>query len=72
MLNTNFIHIDVLGELDAKRQYFNINHIVRVYFKDNHVYIETSDYCSYKTTETSIDVFMDRFIRYKENNILKG
>ena len=72
MIQSNFIYVDILSGTETERQYFNIDHIVRVYFKDKHVFIETSDYCSYQTTSTSLDTFMDRFITKNHSNILKG
>tara|TARA_Y100000389_G_C17427076_1_gene500210 strand:- start:382 stop:603 length:222 start_codon:yes stop_codon:yes gene_type:complete len=73
MNNSNFICVDIINATgNITKQYFNTEHIVRVYDKDGSIYIETSDYCSYKTTKQHLDSFMDRFIKIKPDNLLKG
>lgn len=73
MNKSSFICIEICDASNvATKQYFNIEHIVRVYQQNDNIYIETSDYCSYKTTYKHLDAFMDRFIAPAETSLLKG
>jgi len=73
-LNTsNFILLHIIDNTGRElEQYFNKNHIVRIFMHEEHVHVETVDYCLYKTKYTNINVLMDKFIITDTRDILKG
>ena len=64
MNSTPFIAVKIFDEVEntSNIQFININHIQRVYEKDDIVYIELVDYTTLQVRDEHIMNFMDRFV----------
>jgi hypothetical protein len=64
MKSNPFISVKIFDELEntSNLQFININHIQRVYEKDDTVYIEMVDYTTLKVRDEHIMNIMDRFV----------
>ena len=62
MNKPNFIHVTVINNDDTTMSRFiNIEHIMQVYEKNGNVYIELTEFTTYKVSVQNIHVFMDKF-----------
>lgn len=62
MNKPNFIHVIVINEDGTTMSRFiNTAHIMQVYEKNGNVYIELTEFTTYKVSTQSIHVFMDKF-----------
>ncbi len=64
MNSAPFIAVKIFDELEniSNIQFININHIQRVYEKNDIVYIELVDYTTLQIRDEHIMNFMDRFV----------
>ncbi len=64
MKTTPFIAVKIFDEIEniSNVQFINMNHIQRVYEKNDIVYIELVDYTTLQVRDEHIMNFMDRFI----------
>jgi len=62
MNKPNFIMITVIqDDGTAMQRFINTAHIIQVYEKNSNIYIELSEFTTYKVSGSSIHVFMDKF-----------
>lgn len=62
MNKPNFIHVIVINDDGTTMSRFiNIAHIIQVYEKKGNVYIELTEFTTYKVSVQNIHVFMDKF-----------
>jgi hypothetical protein len=62
MNKPNFIHVIVINDDGTTMSRFiNTEHIMQVYEKNENVYIELTEFTTYKVSTQSIHVFMDKF-----------
>ena len=62
MNKPNFIHVTVINnDGTTMSRFINIEHIMQVYEKNGNVYIELTEFTTYKVSVQNIHVFMDKF-----------
>lgn len=62
MNKPNFILVTViLDDGTTMNRFINTAHIIQVYEKQSNVYIELSEFTTYKVSCSNIHVFMDKF-----------
>lgn len=63
MNKPNFIHVTVINDDGTTiSRFINTAHIMQVYEKNGNVYIELTEFTTYKISTQSVHVFMDKFI----------
>ncbi len=64
MNSYKFISVTVIKDDGTKQlRFINYDHIIQVYEENENVFIELTEYTTYKIEVTNIHTFMDRFIR---------